>query len=177
MRCFIAVDIGPQIRPAVEKLQAELRCLDIKLVESENLHFTMKFLGEADEVIVNKVKTILNGVASRHKPFSVTLKGVGAFPSEKFVRVVWIGAAQLSDLQNEVNETLSSLFKKEKPAPHLTIARVRSQKHLTEIIDFIKAHKNEEISTIHVSELKLKKSILTLEGPVYEDLAVFKLGE
>ena len=177
MRCFVAVDLDPQLRRTVDKLQAELSGLDTKLIKPENLHFTMKFLGEVDEGTVNKVKIILNDVASRYKPFSVTLKGVGVFPSEKFVRVVWIGAAQLSDLQNEINETLSPLFKKEKPAPHLTIARVRSQKYLTKIIAFIKNHRNEEIGTMYISELKLKKSTLTLEGPVYEALAVFKLGE
>ncbi|MFA4819492.1 MAG: RNA 2',3'-cyclic phosphodiesterase [Candidatus Aenigmatarchaeota archaeon] len=175
MRCFIAVDIDPRLRHEVEKLQAELRDLDTKLVEPENLHFTMKFLGEVDEGIVNSVKALLKGVASRHKPFSVALEGVGVFPSEKFVRVVWIGAAQLSELQDEINKALSPLFMKEKSSPHLTIARVRSQKHLTEINDFIKAHKNEEIGTMYVSVLKLKNSTLTPEGPVYEDVAVFKL--
>ena len=175
MRCFIAVDIEPQLKHSVEKLQAELRGLDNKLVEPENLHFTMKFLGEVNEATVNKVKTILKGVVSRYKPFSVTLKGVGVFPSEKFVRVVWVGGEELTSMQEDINARLAALFKKEKPSPHLTIARVRSQKYLSKIVDFIKVHKNEEIGTMHISELKLKKSVLTREGAVYEDVAVFKL--
>lgn len=177
MRCFIAVDLAPQLRHEVEKLQAELRGLDTKLVEPHNLHFTMKFLGEVDEGTVNKVNIMLKGIANRHELFSVALKGVGVFPSEKFIRVVWVGSAQLSDLQNEINDALSPLFRKERPSSHMTLARVRSQKHLAKIIDFIKVHKNEEIGIMNVCELKLKKSTLTQEGPVYEDVSVFKLGE
>lgn len=174
MRCFVAVDLDPQLRQGVEKLQAELRNLDTKLIEPWNLHFTLKFLGEVDEVAVNSVNALLKDTA-RLNPITVKLEGVGVFPNEKFVRVIWIGASQLDDLQKEINETLSPLFQKENPSPHLTIARVRSQKHLPKIIDFIKVHKNEEIGTMHINELKLKKSTLTPEGPVYEDISVFKL--
>ncbi|MEK6888177.1 MAG: 2'-5' RNA ligase family protein, partial [Candidatus Aenigmatarchaeota archaeon] len=63
MRCFVAVDLDPQLRRTVDKLQAELSGLDTKLIKPENLHFTMKFLGEVDEGTVNKVKIILNDVA------------------------------------------------------------------------------------------------------------------
>lgn len=177
MRCFIAVDLDQALADKITKLQKRLDGMDTKLIEPHNLHFTIKFLGEVDEDVVNRVKSVLKGVTSRYRVFSISLEDVGVFPNEKFVRVVWVGAEQLAELQNDINEALSPLFMKEKPSPHLTIARVRSQTYRVQILDFIKFHINEKIGTMKVCELKLKKSTLTRQGPVYEDVAVFKLGE
>ncbi len=185
MRCFVAVDLDPSLRRKIETLQKELAGLDTKLVEPENLHFTLKFLGEVDEALVNKVKELLRSLTADHEPFGINIAGAGAFPSEKFVRVVWIGAKpkeaeavkhSLTNLQAATNEAFAGLFKKEKPAPHLTIARVRSQKHLPEILGFINRHRDIEIGSMPVNEIKLKKSTVTNKGPIYEDVEVFNLG-
>lgn len=140
MRCFVAVDLNPKLTQKIEWLQKELAGLDTKLIEPENLHFTLKFLGEVDEGIVNKVKSVLQSLAANQETFNVNIAGIGAFPSEKFIRVVWIGGPELANLQSATNQALSDLFEKEKPTPHLTIARVRSQNHLPEIIEFINRH-------------------------------------
>lgn len=184
MRCFVAVDLDPKLRQKVEELQKELAGLDTKLVEPHNLHFTLKFLGELDEGFVNKVNTKLEAVASSYSPFTVDVQGIGVFPNENFIRVVWLGAQSaavqnasfsLTNLQISVNESLAGLFKKEKPSSHLTIARVRSQNYRKAIIEFLEKYKNIEIGTMNVEEIKLKKSTVTSKGPVYEDIAVFKL--
>lgn len=185
MRCFVAVDLDLKLKRIVEALQQELASLDTKLVEPHNLHFTMKFLGEIGEGIVNRVDDKLEAIASVHAPFDIRIKGVGVFPNEKFIRVIWIGAEpsdvqgapfSLANLQLSINEALSDLFKKEKPSPHLTIARVRSQKYRKEIVEFLGRHKNSEIGTMTVREIKLKKSTVTSKGPIYGDVAVFGLG-
>ena len=169
MRCFIAIDLDPKLKPAVEKLQAELAGFDVKLVEPSNLHFTIKFLCEIDEDLVNKVKDELQRLVKGYEPFGIIIESVGTFPSEKLVRVVWLGAQpsdmygrsfSLTDLQVKIDDCLSGLFKKEKPSPHLTIARVRSQSYTDEIIKFVNRHKDDKIGAMHVREIKLKKSIL-----------------
>lgn len=194
MRCFVAVDLDSNLRQKVADLQKDLTGLDTKLVEPENLHFTLKFLGEADEGIVNEVKQILKETARTQEPFSVNISGIGAFPSEKFIRVVWIGGPEIYNLQTFVNNTLAGLFREEKPDQkdasqirrsrqpmrqsviHLTIARVRSQTHKDDIVGFINRHRNIEIGTMLVKDMKLKKSTITGKGPVYEDIEIFRLG-
>lgn len=175
MRCFVAVDLDPRLRKKVQELQKELTGLDTKLVEPENLHFTLKFLGEVDEGVVKQVKSLLADLADEQKTFDIDIGGTGVFPSEKFIRVVWIGAPELANLQADVNQKLSELFKKEKPSPHLTIARVRSQQCRNEIIEFTSRHKNTGIGNMDVEEIKLKKSTFTDKGTVYEDIEIFAL--
>jgi len=183
MRCFVAVDLDPSLIGKVTELQKELAGLDTKLVEPENLHFTLKFLGEVDEDTVNKVKSILKEVAGSQTPFSTDIAGVGVFPNNKFVRVVWLGERHsgnkpsLTNLQSIVNEALSGLFKKEKSSAHLTLARVKSQTYQEEIIEFLNRHKGINLGMMKVNCIKLKKSTVTGKGPVYEDVEIFGIGK
>jgi 2'-5' RNA ligase len=175
MRCFIAVDINEKLMPGIVRLQEGLKGLDTRLVEPENVHFTMKFLGEVDVKVINEVAKRIRHLAESTDAFDITLSGVGAFPSEHFLKVVWIGAEELKPMQTAVNDSLAGLFPKEKPSPHLTLARVRSQQYRDKIRDFITANKNLTMGNMKVSTLKLKKSTLTRNGPVYDDVEVFSL--
>ncbi|MBS3051004.1 MAG: RNA 2',3'-cyclic phosphodiesterase [Candidatus Aenigmarchaeota archaeon] len=186
MRCFIAADLDPTLRQKVVELQKELVGLDAKLAKPENLHFTLKFIGEASEGTVNKVKDLLGKLVAEWEPFEIGISSIGVFPSEKFIRIVWIGAKphspkgtepSLFNLQSAINQALAELFKKEKPSPHLTIARIRSQKYIDEIIKFAKKHENTWIGNMRIDRIKLKKSTATNKGPVYEDVEIFELGQ
>lgn len=179
MRCFLAVDVPEDIKEKLFALQQELKDLDTKLVERENLHFTLKFLGELDEEhvkqAVNKISALAAGFSG---PFTVLLKGVGFFPSRNFIRVAWVGAQsqKFLDLHVAVNELLSDVVPAEKPVPHLTLARVRSQAHKKELHEFGTRHVDEEFGSFDVTEIKLKKSNVLRTGPVYEDVCVWKLA-
>jgi|SRR3989338_2825619 len=195
MRCFIAADLDPALRQKVVELQKELVGLDAKLAKPENLHFTLKFIGEASEGTVNKVKDLLGKLVAEWEPFEIGISSIGVFPSKKFIRVVWIGAKShspkgtepsLFNLQSAINQALAEFFKKEKPGQndakrqstiHLTIARVRSQKYIDEIIKFAKKHENTWIGNMRIDRIKLKKSTATNKGPVYEDVEIFELGQ
>lgn len=178
MRCFIAVDLDPSLTQKIITLQSLIKNLDVKLVEPHNLHFTLKFLGDIPDETIDKVKDKLSELAALASAFSTTLKGVGVFPSENYIRVIWVGAAseEFTRLHDAVNDALAKLFKKEKASPHLTIARVRSGKDNAGIMDFVKRHKNAEIGQMIVNKIRLKKSTLTPHGPVYDDLAIFELS-
>ena len=175
MRCFVAVDIDSALRTKITSLQSQLGTQGIKLIHPEALHFTLKFLGEIDEDTVSKVKESLDFLKD-YKAFEIDLKGTGAFPDVNYARVVWIGAEKLLNLQNQVNELLSPLFPKDLDVkPHLTIARVKLLKDRKKLQGFINQNSNIEIGSMTVNEDFLKKSTLTTEGPVYENLSSFKL--
>lgn len=177
MRCFLAVDVPEEIKRNISRLQQELTGLDTKLVEKENLHFTLKFFGELDEekmkAVVKRVETIAT------MRCTVSLKGIGFFPNRNFIRVVWIGAEsqEFLNLHIAINEALADFFEKEKPVPHLTLARVRSQLYRTRLQEFGDRHQNEEFGIFEVTQIKLKRSTVTRMGPVYEDVKVWDLHD
>ena len=176
MRCFVAVDLDPNLTGKIENIQKELQDFDVKMVELYNLHLTLKFLDDIDEKMIKKVKTYLEEISKNLTPFDIEIKTIGVFPNDKLVRVIWVGASALSSLQIAINNVLSTYFKKEKPSPHITIARVRSQNHRKEIIEFVSSHRDYSLGKMPVNVIKLKKSTVTSKGPIYEDLAVFRLG-
>jgi 2'-5' RNA ligase len=176
MRCFVAVDLEPGLKKEIVELQKQLTGLDTKLIEPENMHFTLKFLGEVDVKGVNEVSELLGRVAAEFGPFNVAIENAGVFPNEKFIRVVWLGGAALLNLQMAVEEELSALFKREKPVPHLTLCRVHSQKYHKELIDFVRKNEKIKIGAMRVDAIRLKESILSRGGPVYKDIKVFELG-
>jgi 2'-5' RNA ligase len=177
MRCFIAVELDPTLTQKIIQLQNQLKNLDVKPVGENNLHFTLKFLGEIPESTANKVKEMLSELALSTRAFPITLHGVGIFPNENYIRVIWVGSESqaFASLHHAVNDALAKLFKKEHAAPHLTIARVRSGRDNAKIMDFVKRHKNAEIGSMQVDKIKLKKSVLMPSGPIYDDAGVFEL--
>lgn len=175
MRCFVAVELDDALRPKVKVLQEQIKDFDVKLVEPQNMHFTLKFLGEIDQDTIDKVSAILDGISGNFKLFKAVVKGAGAFPSFSYIRVIWVGCDELLSLQSAVEDALSAMFKKEKPTPHLTIARVRSGKYRDKIREFVEQHKDTEIGTMYMDRIKLKKSTLTRDGPIYEDVKIFEL--
>lgn len=178
MRCFVAVDLDEKLKPVISNLQTGLRGLDTSLTPENNLHFTLKFLGEINEKGVSRIKEALAGIAASTEPFSITLAGVGVFPSEKFVRVVWVGCSgrEFIDLHYAVADALKDYEKTEKPVPHLTLARVKSPRYTKEILSFVDANRNKEFGSMKVDKIKLKSSTLTSRGAAYKDAAVFNLG-
>lgn len=177
MRCFVAVDINDVLRQRVINLQKELMPLIVgKHVEPENLHFTLKFLGEINEKQIEDVKKALSDIANNFEKFNVDLIGVGAFPNRNYIRVIWIGAPKLFNLQKTVCDALESFGKESDVTPHLTIARVNNVKDKNGLNGFFSKHENTAVGALATSNIKLKKSILTGSVPVYEDIAVFGLS-
>jgi 2'-5' RNA ligase len=148
MRVFIAVDL--ESREALANLTALQRTLvesgaDVKLVEPQNLHFTIKFLGDVDAGVVAKVKEILSQIEA--PAIKVVYQGVGAFPSISHPNVIWVGSdreggALLSRLASIVESKIAHLrLGDSKPfVPHLTIARVRSGRNRDALIKIINSH-------------------------------------
>lgn len=179
MRCFVAVDIADELKAQVINIQNQLAGIgDVKLVEPENLHFTLKFLGEITEQQSENVKKVLANVSSSFTPFQIIVKNLGAFPSSNYIRVIWLGAPLLYSLQKTIDDSLFPEYLREREIkPHLTLARVRSVVGKENLADFIKNNESIEIGSMLVGKIKLKKSVLTPSGPIYEDIAVLELGK
>ena len=178
MRCFLAVDLDDGLKEKVADVQNGLVDFDVNLVSKENLHFTLKFLGEVNEELIEEVKSKARKIASSFSPFSIDITGMGVFPDINHIRVVWIGAKQLYALQKAVDDTLADIFDREENiVPHLTLARVRSPGDKDALRNFIEANKNADIGTMAVRGIKLKGSVVTKKGPVYEDAEIFSLKQ
>jgi len=179
MRTFIAIEIPAKIRREIDKLIKEetRKNLPIKWVSFENLHITLKFLGEIDNKKKYDVTAVMNDVVKKIKQFIVTLEGLGCFPSLKNPRVLWVGVTQgdkeMIEVANELENSLAHIgFKKEdkKFHPHLTIGRIKTFCKVDEILQ--KTIKTEPFS---VDAVVLFKSTLKPEGPIYEELQKFPL--
>lgn len=180
MRAFIAIDV--EFNEKMEKIYNELEKTGAKLkfVEPHNVHLTIKFLGEIDERLIPKIKQEMEKAIADIKPFQAKLKGLGVFPNENHIRVIWVGfddEGQSKKMAEEIEKGLMKYgFKREKSfKPHVTIARMKSREGKEKVLEIIKKYKNEEFGEIECKELRLKQSILKPEGPIYKTIEAVKL--
>ena len=177
MRTFVAAEINNhEVLESIKQIQSGLE-LKAKPVATENMHFTLLFLGEIPEQVLPQVQDALNSI--NFSEFDIVFQTVGAFPKAKFPRIVWIGTdeeggKQLSNLALQVESVLSPLgFHSDKPfKPHITIFRIKNK--IGSISDKLERFSSSSFGTQRISEIKLKRSVLTPEGPNYSDLQVIK---
>ncbi|MBW3001704.1 RNA 2',3'-cyclic phosphodiesterase [Candidatus Woesearchaeota archaeon] len=176
MRLFIAFDVSEEAKNYLSDLQKQLP-EDSKLNLVKQFHQTLKFLGDVDEDKIDKIKAALTNVS--FTKFTAKTNGLGVFPDEKMIRVVWVGLVPkdaITGLQQEIETALLDMFPKDtRFHPHLTLARVKSVKDKKDFIEKLNKLTIKEIN-FPVSSFKLIKSELTPEGPVYEDIAEFSLN-
>ena len=173
MRVFIAVEISnEEILEKIQTFQKNVK-INAKATRTDQIHFTLQFLGEIDDEKCQQVKAVLNEIS--FSEFEVSLKNVGGFPNLKNPRVIWVGlekdgARKLIDLANEIGTKLTKLgFEKDKKfKPHLTVFRVK--KRIESVPSIMKDFEAMEFGTETVSKIKLKKSVLSPKGPEYSDL-------
>ncbi len=183
MRAFTALEVPGPVLESLVAFQNEVRATgaDLKLVEKENLHFTLKFMGEITEALASDAKSRLEGL--NLKGADVTVRGAGAFPSPLRARVVWAGVApedeaHVSPIAEAVNSALDGIGQRDdRPfRAHITLARVRSPRNSKQLAELLAKNTDREFGKVHLRELKFKSSVLTPRGPVYEDLGVYPLG-
>jgi 2'-5' RNA ligase len=188
MRCFIAIDIGEEVRKALQDLQQELQSKseikksDVKWVNPDAVHLTLKFLGEIKDTDVIEVCNIVRDVTSRHKSFYIEIKTVGYFGG-KSARVLWVGAGDncegLLRLQQDIEERLDSAgWPKEarKFTGHLTLCRIRSSQAGVKLAQLAETYKDFNLGTITADSVCVYQSQLTPQGPIYTLLGRYKLS-
>jgi 2'-5' RNA ligase len=174
MRTFIAIDTSKEVVEELKSIQKKL--CDGVFKKTQEYHITLKFLGEKND---SEIKDIIQKLSEiRFKSFELTLDKIGFFPNPNFIRVVWVGTKEqeIYELQKKIDSKLLELKipAEEEFKSHITIARVKQITDKKKFSEELKSIKPRGIS-FKVNEFKLKKSVLTPEGPIYSDLQVFRL--
>ncbi len=177
MRCFIAIDIDEVTRSRIDELQERLRQQpglkksDAKWVAPDNIHLTLKFLGEVRDADIAEVCRIVADVAGDHERFAVEAANVDSFGRPP--RVVWVGvddAGNLAKLQKDLDERLADAgwSKDQKQFHcHLTLCRVKNSRAGKVLGNVLKHQGPVSVGTIFVDSLCVYNSNLTSAGPVY----------
>jgi len=187
MRCFIAIDIDEGIRRTLSNLQQQLagsvdiKKSDAKWVNPENIHLTLKFLGEIKDQDSFEVCNVVKDVADRHNNFELDVGTIGYFGG-KSARVLWVSTGEGNDkllrLQEDIEKQLASAgWPQDKKgfAGHLTLCRVRNSKAGFKLAKITEDYKNFKLGTMPADSVSVYQSKLTPAGPVYTVLGNYKL--
>jgi 2'-5' RNA ligase len=186
IRAFVAVQISPPIRDRAKKLIELLRVTEakVKWVEPQNLHLTLKFLGDVESIELPRICKAVADATAPLPPFEVLVAQAGAFPSGERPRTIWLGATQGQDemveLHQRVERALSPLgFREEQRRfrPHLTLGRVRQSPYgIPQLGELLQQHRDYEAGAMFVSDVVVVSSELSRTGPVYDPLATIDLA-
>lgn len=185
IRAFVAVPLPEEARSCVEGVQRRLRGFaGVKWVEPENFHVTLRFLGNSPPELVQRLAQTLLRTLSDQKAFSLTLAGVGAFPSARRPQAIWVGVSEgksrLEELARITEESAvaSGFAPEERPfRAHLTIGRVKASPAPSGLSAAIMAEaEGAEIATITVENVVLMQSELRRSGPIYTPIECFPLA-
>ena len=184
IRTFIAIELNKGTHSELSSLQAVLKKsdADVKWIDPQIIHLTLKFLGNVDDKKIKDVQNLLNDVAKNFSPFVLSLKGIGAFPKLDYPRVIWVGVDEGKDEASQLAKELEDVLEKigipkedREFHPHITLGRVKSPKNKDRLKSVIEATKFEPSSKIAVEHLTLFKSQLTPQGPIYTPLFIAKM--
>ena len=180
MRAFVAVFPPPEVREVLADVARELPVTgEVRWIWPENVHLTLKFLGDIPRDAHDRIAGVLDPLRLRHGPFEATLSGFGGFPSAKRARIVWAGIGEgfepLRALARDVETSLEPLgFEREDRAyvPHLTLGRARGRPVALEAIET-----TSPIPGFRVRSVELVESVLGGGGAAYSTLATYPLSE
>lgn len=185
VRTFIAIEISEPLRRRITQVQRELAAVagDVKWVAAEQMHLTLKFLGDVDERSLHRVCRVGQASVAECAPFWLRLASLGCFPNAHRPRVIWAGVSQgvadLSAIRDALEEHYANEgFAREKHGftPHLTLGRVRAIRENQLLEAAVQKHQPWEAGAMQVRELRILSSMLTPQGPIYEVLARAKLA-
>lgn len=186
LRLFWAVNLPPEIKEKLFLAGNRLReaGADAKWVEENNLHLTVKFLGDADQGMVERITQAAALGLREFGQFSLELKGAGFFPNARSPRVIWAGlggnVAALAELAMIVEKAMEELgFPGEgrKFSPHLTLARIRSPRNVDRLAGLVQDGLPEirGLGGFEVKSVDLMSSTLGRSGPTYRLAAAVNL--
>lgn len=184
MRVFLALELGEDLRAGVEALLRELgpRLRQARWVPPENVHLTLRFLGETSEEVVRGLVERLRPALDGVPPFAVTFAGLGVFPDPRRPRVLWVGVPSpppaLFEAQSAIERAVreAGLSPERRPfEPHLTVARFRRpERRVGAVLDAFPT--DRVLGTLDVSEVTCFESELGREKASYRPLAKLPLA-
>ena len=186
IRSFIAIPLAPDVSRASVRLIQRLREPGdgIKWVPTDNLHLTLKFLGDVDNTEVPRVCEVLHEVCSRYEPFDLEFLGTGGFPDIERPRILFAGitdpSKSLTGLVMELERELAELRFKPEPrdyTPHLTRGRTKSgsRRASGEVVEKLKREQQTTLGSMRVDTVAMFASFLEKSGPIYQVMDTVKL--
>jgi 2'-5' RNA ligase len=185
IRSFLAIELPKPILRKIEEVQGDLRSTraDVRWVNPEKIHLTLKFFKNIEESRIEPIFKSIEEPIRSTLPFSLEVRGVGAFPHLRNPRVIWMGLVDgrevLVSFQKQIETQLEKIgFQPEdRPFhPHLTLGRMKSSRGKEELVGRMERHKEEEFGDFQVERVILFKSDLKPSGPIYTLLKEIKLG-
>ena len=179
IRSFIAIDLPETVITAIRELQEEIRAygFHIRWVRPENIHLTLKFLGDIKEDDREKITGAIFDSVKGFSPITLVAKGIGVFPGIKRPRIIWVGVSgdlePLLGLQKRLEEALAGIgFEQENRRfkAHLTLGRIKGRIDPKPLGDALRAYMGFESKTFYADKIILYKSELRPTGAVYTKL-------
>ncbi len=182
-RLFVAIPVSDEIKLAIKPIAEGLADTgaDLRLVPLENIHFTMKFLGDVDEKKIPEIEDRLRKIAKSTPKFAIKVKNAGVFPSLEKINVVWLGVedSSLVSLMKKINQELNYIKPQDhkEEIAHLTIARIKSGKNKAILQKLLKSIEKKEFGEMEADKIILYESELLPEGSVHKVVKEFRLGD
>jgi 2'-5' RNA ligase len=155
----------------------------IRWVRPQSIHLTLKFLGDVERDTLEEVYEITQETASYFRPFSISFRGLGVFPSSSSPKVIWVGVDEGREKVEEIAKWLDARFceigferEKRRFTPHLTLGRIKSISDRVAVMDGISNLASPWFGVMNVERISVMRSRLTPDGPIYTTLREVLLG-
>jgi len=183
MRLFVALEIPSTIREKLGELVKALRAVSpqTRWVRPENLHVTLKFIGEVPETKLAAIRTALAQVHS-DRPVMLDFRGLGFFPNEKHPRVFWAGieaSPNLKLLAADIERAMETLgiAREQRPfSPHLTLARFEPPRLPENLRAAIQENARRDFGSLQTNQFHLIESKLKPSGAEYTTVESFSFA-
>lgn len=185
MRAFIAIELPEAVKESLLSIRERLRRSGAKAswVHPENMHLTLRFLGEADQAAIEKISSVLEEAYQTCGPLTLAVQGLGGFPNRRKPSVVWAGmevcSGDLAIIQAHAERAARAAgFPPEEKAfhPHITLARIRDHRAVGRLPETLEAGQSYYGGEFAAANVSLFSSELRPGGPVYRRLREFSLS-
>jgi 2'-5' RNA ligase len=189
-RAFIAIDLSEELIRKIDEistgLHARMGDLPVRWIPAENVHLTLKFLGDVSETNVERLAEIIRRVAQAHDCFEISVGSLGVYPNARRPRVIWLGVEapqSLMSIQRGIDQETSRLgyeTKEQDFSPHLTIGRVSrgaDYRELKAISESLEAETVGFLGAARVEQVNLYRSDLKPTGAEYSVIYTGKLQD
>jgi 2'-5' RNA ligase len=184
VRTFVAITLHGSLHETIGDIIDKLSASNakVKWVEPENVHLTLKFLGNVEEERLPEVYEACERAAKGAGPIDLEMRALGCFPDVKNPRIVWLGIERGADVVKQLQERVESELraigfpKEDRPfRAHLTLGRVKGKQKLAVLCRLLDEKRNIFVGSMRAEKISVMKSKTLPTGPIYTELKAIPL--